>query len=44
VKVLPTPILHLEFLIAQLSVFGVISTSIMLPSPVRRHRLKPVDS
>lgn len=40
-KVLATSIPHLESLIAQLSVYGATSTSIVLSSPVRKHRLDP---
>ena len=38
-KVLATSIPHLESLIAQLSVFGATSTSIVLSSPVRKQSL-----
>ncbi len=39
-KVLATSIPQLESLIAQLSVFGATSTSIVLSSPVKKHRLE----
>ena len=38
-KVLATSVPHLESLIAQLSVFGATSTSIVLSSPVSKHGL-----
>jgi Lrp/AsnC family leucine-responsive transcriptional regulator len=43
-KVLATSIPQLEALIAQLSVFGATSTSIVLSSPVRKHNLEAADS
>ena len=42
-KVLATSIPHLESIIAQLSVYGATSTSIVLSSPVRKHSLEPAD-
>ncbi|CAG0936888.1 HTH-type transcriptional regulator LrpC [Thermoflexales bacterium] len=43
-KVLATSIPHLESIIAQLSIFGATSTSIVLSSPVRKYSLEAADS
>jgi Lrp/AsnC family transcriptional regulator, leucine-responsive regulatory protein len=43
-KILATSIPHLESLIAQLSVYGATSTSIVLSSPVRKQGLETANS
>jgi Lrp/AsnC family leucine-responsive transcriptional regulator len=43
-KVLATSIPQLDSLIAQLSIFGATSTSIVLSSPVRKHHLEAADA
>jgi Lrp/AsnC family transcriptional regulator, leucine-responsive regulatory protein len=43
-QVLTTSIPQLESLIAQLSVFGATSTSIVLSSPVKKHHLEAANS
>lgn len=42
-KVLATSIPHLESIIAQMSIFGATSTSIVLSSPVRKYSLEAAD-